>query len=97
MSRMKPLAIEECADPELRAALEHFVNTLGFVPNSLLTMQRVPAIAPAEELSAVLSSQVKSYDANRGWTTSMPKAQPWAASITACASTSRPSSGRAAR
>ena len=47
MSRMKPLAIEECADPELRAALEHFVNTLGFVPNSLLTMQRVPAIAKA--------------------------------------------------
>ena len=44
---MNPLAIESCADPELRAALEHFVKTLGFVPNSLLTMQRVPSIAKA--------------------------------------------------
>lgn len=47
MSRMIPLPIEECPDPELRATLDHFVNTLGFVPNSLLTMQRVPAIAKA--------------------------------------------------
>ncbi len=45
MSRMQPLPIEECPDPELKATLEHFVNTLGFVPNSLLTMQRVPAFA----------------------------------------------------
>jgi len=44
---MEPLPIEACEDPELRATLEHFVNTLGFVPNSLLTMQRVPAIAKA--------------------------------------------------
>ena len=47
MARMDPLPIESCTDPELRATLEHFVNTLGFVPNSLLTMQRVPAIAKA--------------------------------------------------
>jgi len=47
MTRMEPLPIEACEDPELRATLEHFVNTLGFVPNSLLTMQRVPAIAKA--------------------------------------------------
>ncbi len=47
MSRMTPLPIEDCPDPELRVTLEHFVNTLGFVPNSLLTMQRVPAIAMA--------------------------------------------------
>lgn len=47
MSRMEPLPIEACEDPELRATMEHFVNTLGFVPNSLLTMQRVPAIAKA--------------------------------------------------
>lgn len=47
MARMKPLPIEACEDPELRAVLDHFVNTLGFVPNSLLTMQRVPAIALA--------------------------------------------------
>lgn len=44
---MEPLPIEACEDPELRAIMEHFVNTLGFVPNSLLTMQRVPAIAKA--------------------------------------------------
>ena len=47
MSRMEPLPIEDCPDPELRSTLQHFVNTLGFVPNSLLTMQRVPAIAKA--------------------------------------------------
>ena len=47
MSRMQPLPLEECSDPELRNTLEHFVTTLGFVPNSLLTMQRVPAIARA--------------------------------------------------
>ena len=47
MARMEPLSIEACADPELREILEHFVTTLGFVPNSLLTMQRVPAIAKA--------------------------------------------------
>ncbi len=47
MSRMEPLPIEDCPDPELRSTLEHFVKTLGFVPNSLLTMQRVPAIAKA--------------------------------------------------
>lgn len=47
MTRMQPLPIEACDDPELRATMDHFVNTLGFVPNSLLTMQRVPAIARA--------------------------------------------------
>jgi uncharacterized peroxidase-related enzyme len=44
---MAPIPIDECPDPELRATLQHFVTTLGFVPNSLLTMQRVPAIAKA--------------------------------------------------
>jgi uncharacterized peroxidase-related enzyme len=44
---MDPIPLEQCADPDLRATLEHFVTTLGFVPNSLLTMQRVPAIAKA--------------------------------------------------
>ena len=47
MARMEPLPLEDCADPELRALLDHFVGTLGFVPNSLLTMQRVPALAKA--------------------------------------------------
>ncbi len=44
---MEPLPIGACEDPELRASMDHFVKTLGFVPNSLLTMQRVPAIAKA--------------------------------------------------
>ena len=47
MARMDPLSLEECSDPELRATFDHFVHTLGFVPNSLLTMQRVPAFAKA--------------------------------------------------
>ncbi|MDX2427052.1 MAG: carboxymuconolactone decarboxylase family protein [Cycloclasticus sp.] len=45
MSRMKPLSIDDCQDAELKKDFLHFINTLGFVPNSLLTMQRVPAIA----------------------------------------------------
>lgn len=47
MSRMSPLTIDDCQNDDLKAAFDHFVNTLGFVPNSLLTMQRVPAIALA--------------------------------------------------
>jgi uncharacterized peroxidase-related enzyme len=47
MTRMAPIPLDECSDPELRMTLEHFVATLGFVPNSLLTMQRVPGIAKA--------------------------------------------------
>ena len=47
MARMEPVPAEDCTDPELAAALGHFTKTLGFVPNSLLTMQRVPAIAVA--------------------------------------------------
>ena len=44
---MQPIPAEACADPDLANALGHFTKTLGFVPNSLLTMQRVPAIAMA--------------------------------------------------
>ncbi len=47
MARMDPLPAETCTDPELATALGHFTHTLGFVPNSLLTMQRVPGIAKA--------------------------------------------------
>lgn len=47
MARMAPIPAVECSDPELQGALAHFTNTLGFVPNSLLTMQRVPGIAKA--------------------------------------------------
>jgi uncharacterized peroxidase-related enzyme len=47
MARMTPIPPEDCTDPDLAEALGHFTRTLGFVPNSLLTMQRVPAIAMA--------------------------------------------------
>ena len=35
------------ADPEVRKLAEFFNETLGFCPNSVLTMQRRPAIAKA--------------------------------------------------
>lgn len=47
MSRMKPLSLDDCQDLELKEEFNHFIKTLGFVPNSLLTMQRVPAVAKA--------------------------------------------------
>lgn len=47
MARMDPLPLGECPDQDLADELGHFTRTLGFVPNSLLTMQRVPAIARA--------------------------------------------------
>ena len=40
MAHMKPLPVE--ATPELRGDFETFEKILGFVPNSLLTMQRRP-------------------------------------------------------
>ncbi len=45
MSRMNPLSIDSCTDADLKEAFKHFEQTLGFVPNSLLSMQRVPVIA----------------------------------------------------
>jgi len=47
MARMPPLPLDASGDDELEAAFDHFMSTLGMVPNSLLTMQRVPAIAKA--------------------------------------------------
>lgn len=47
MARMDPLPLDQCPDHDLAHELGHFTTTLGFVPNSLLTMQRVPAIARA--------------------------------------------------
>jgi uncharacterized peroxidase-related enzyme len=47
VARMRPIPAEECTDPTLIEAMGHFGRTLGFVPNSILTMQRVPAIAAA--------------------------------------------------
>jgi uncharacterized peroxidase-related enzyme len=45
MAYLKPLPTD--ATPELAETFEHFAEILGFVPNSLLTMQRRPAIVRA--------------------------------------------------
>ena len=45
MAHVKPLAKD--ATPEFKERFEHYQNTRGFVPNSILTMQRRPAIAAA--------------------------------------------------
>ena len=47
MARMEPLPIDASGDDELEGIFGHFMGTLGMVPTSLLTMQRVPAIAKA--------------------------------------------------
>lgn len=45
MAFMKPLPPE--TTPELAETFDHFADILGFVPNSLLTMQRRPEIVKA--------------------------------------------------
>ena len=45
MSHLKPLSTD--AVPEFKDRFEHYANTRGFVPNSILTMARRPAIARA--------------------------------------------------
>ena len=45
MPHVDPLPWE--ANPQFRDRFEHYQNTRGFVPNSILTMQRRPAIAQA--------------------------------------------------
>ncbi|MFW2380156.1 MAG: carboxymuconolactone decarboxylase family protein [Acidimicrobiales bacterium] len=47
MARMEPLPMDASGDEELEGVFQHFMSTLGMVPASLLTMQRVPAIAKA--------------------------------------------------
>jgi uncharacterized peroxidase-related enzyme len=42
---MKPLSRD--AVPEFKERFEHYENTRGFIPNSILTMSRRPAIAAA--------------------------------------------------
>jgi alkylhydroperoxidase family enzyme len=44
---MEPQPIDASGDDELEGIFQHFVGTLGMVPTSLLTMQRVPALAKA--------------------------------------------------
>jgi uncharacterized peroxidase-related enzyme len=45
MARLSPLPPE--ATPELRAHFDFFLGTLGFTPNSVLTMQRKPKLVQA--------------------------------------------------
>ena len=45
MSRLKPLPPE--TSPELRGHFDFFLGTLGFTPNSVLTMQRKPRLVQA--------------------------------------------------
>lgn len=45
MPHLDPLPWE--ASPQFRERFEHYQDTRGFVPNSILTMQRRPAIAQA--------------------------------------------------
>ena len=45
MAHLDPLPWE--ANPQFRERFQHYQNTRGFVPNSILTMQRRPAIAEA--------------------------------------------------
>ena len=45
MSRLKPLSPE--ATPELKSYFDFFLGTLGFTPNSVLTMQRKPQLVKA--------------------------------------------------
>lgn len=45
MSRLKPLSMD--AQPELKGAFETYTKTLGFVPNSVLIMQRKPKLVMA--------------------------------------------------
>lgn len=45
MPHMSPLSRD--ALPEFKALFDHYENTRGFIPNSILTMSRRPAIAKA--------------------------------------------------
>jgi uncharacterized peroxidase-related enzyme len=45
MARLQPISIE--ATPKLKAHFDFFLSTLGFTPNSVLTMQRKPRLVQA--------------------------------------------------
>ena len=51
--------LSNISDPEVKALVDFFNETLGFCPNSVLTMQRRPAIAKAfvELNMAVMENQ----------------------------------------
>jgi uncharacterized peroxidase-related enzyme len=55
MSRLKPLSPE--TTPELKSHFDFFLGTLGFTPNSVLTMQRRPHLVKAfAQLNAAVMS-----------------------------------------
>lgn len=61
MAFVEPLSPD--ATPELAETFDHFREILGFVPNSLLTMQRRPAIVKAfGELTAAVMDPEGSVD-----------------------------------
>jgi uncharacterized peroxidase-related enzyme len=47
MAHISPLADQDIQDEEILASFAHYENTRGFVPNSIRTMARRPAIAKA--------------------------------------------------
>jgi uncharacterized peroxidase-related enzyme len=55
MARLKPLSPE--TTPELKSHFDFFLGTLGFTPNSVLTMQRKPHLVKAfAQLNAAVMS-----------------------------------------
>ena len=61
MSRLKPLPVDHA--PELADRFAFFERTLGFVPNSLLTMQRKPEIVEGlVQLSAAVYNPAGEVD-----------------------------------
>jgi uncharacterized peroxidase-related enzyme len=61
MSRLKPLSPE--TTPELKSHFDFFLGTLGFTPNSVLTMQRVPRLVQAfAQLNAAVMSPAGEVD-----------------------------------
>ena len=55
MSRLKPLSMD--TTPELKSHFDFFLGTLGFTPNSVLTMQRKPQLVKAfAQLNAAVMS-----------------------------------------
>lgn len=55
MSRLTPLPMD--ATPELKSHFDFFLGTLGFTPNSVLTMQRKPHLVKAfAQLNAAVMS-----------------------------------------
>jgi uncharacterized peroxidase-related enzyme len=61
MPRLQPLPPE--TTPELKAHFDFFLGTLGFTPNSVLTMQRVPRLVTAfAQLNAAVMDPAGTVD-----------------------------------